>query len=94
MSRNIRLVEHAACRGAEPRDFDATEHAQAAVALWYCGRCTVRELCYDIVQPAKSYYDGVAAGRVWRNGLLILADGTAIGPRSRRPLHEQLTLVE
>lgn len=91
---HLRLVEHAACRTADPASFDATDHADASLALWYCGRCTVVDLCNEVVRPAKSYYDGVAAGRVWRNGLLILVDGTAIGPRSRRPRHEQLTFTE
>lgn len=90
----MQLVEQAACRTADPHAFDATEHAYATLALWYCRKCPVVDLCKDHVRPHKSYYDGVAAGQVWRNGLLILPDGTAIGPRSRRPRHEQLTLVE
>jgi len=90
----LHLAENAACRNADPRAFDATDHVTASLALWYCRRCPVVDLCNEIVRPAKSYYDGVAAGRVWRNGLLILADGTVIGPRSRRIPHEQLTLVE
>lgn len=88
----MRLVEQAACRTADPRCFDAIDHEQASLALWYCRQCPVIDLCHEIVRPHKSYYDGVAAGKVWRNGLLILPDGTAIGPRSRHPLNEQLVL--
>jgi WhiB family redox-sensing transcriptional regulator len=61
-------LEGAACTGADPRLFDAVGGDAAEDALSYCDRCSVRQACEDLVRPAKSYFDGVAAGRIWHNG--------------------------
>lgn len=61
----------AACKGADPYLFDATFGEAVFDALSYCERCPVRDECFNYVQPHRHYFDGVAAGRLWRNGLEI-----------------------
>lgn len=63
-----RSLERAACKGADPRLFDAIAGEDVWDALSYCERCPVMQACLDYVQPSRSYFDGVAAGRLWRNG--------------------------
>lgn len=58
----------AACIGADPRLFDATDGEEVEDALSYCDRCPVIKECETIVRPKKSFFDGVAAGRIWQNG--------------------------
>jgi len=58
----------AACLGADPSLFDATGGDRAQDALSYCDRCPVTRECEDLVRPRKSYYDGVAGGKIWREG--------------------------
>lgn len=65
-SRNL---EQAACKGANPGLFDAIAGDLVFDALSYCERCEVASECFDYVQPSRSYFDGVAAGRLWRNGI-------------------------
>ncbi|MFZ5850530.1 MAG: WhiB family transcriptional regulator [Actinomycetota bacterium] len=62
------LRERAACLDAPPEWFEATEYHHATQALALCAACPVVDLCDYVVAPAESYFDGVAAGRVWRNG--------------------------
>jgi len=64
-----RALQDAACKGAEPALFDAVAGEQVFDALSYCERCTVTGPCEAYVMPARSYFDGVAAGRLWRNGI-------------------------
>lgn len=33
-----------------------------------CGRCQVQQWCFDVVDPRRSGFDGICAGRVWSNG--------------------------
>ena len=63
-----RSLEQAACKGANPKLFDAATNDDAFDALSYCERCPVIQPCLDYVQPRRSYFDGVAGGRLWRNG--------------------------
>lgn len=86
-----RLLSGAACVGTPPEWFDAVTHYDAEFALGVCRGCTVQELCVEVLNPQKSYMDGVCGGRVWRNGLLVLSDGREVGPRSKHQ-HEQLAL--
>lgn len=58
----------AACIGADPRLFDAISGEAAEDALSYCDRCPVIRECETVVRPKKSFFDGVAAGRIWQNG--------------------------
>lgn len=58
----------AACADDDPRLFDATTPEDALEALQICAICLVKDECLEWVKPHKSYYDGVAAGRLWLNG--------------------------
>lgn len=40
-------------------------------ALEMCRSCPFTQQCLDRVDPQASYFDGVAAGRVWRNGKAV-----------------------
>jgi hypothetical protein len=68
------LLSKAACIGADPKLFDAFTGEKALDALSYCGRCTVVAECDRVVAPRRSYFDGVAADRVWNNGRIVRKD--------------------
>lgn len=68
------LIREARCREADPGVFDHTEGPQVWQALHYCARCTVQKECEEVVRPRKSFYDGVAGGKVWRNGERVEPD--------------------
>lgn len=63
-----RLYADATCRDSDPKYFDSTDHESSSVALRMCQRCEVRDLCTDVIQPTRHYYDGVVGGRVYSNG--------------------------
>jgi hypothetical protein len=58
----------AACAGLPARTVFARRATDAAPALRACELCTVRRQCEETVAPATSWFDGVCAGRLWRNG--------------------------
>ncbi|WP_232792476.1 hypothetical protein [Actinacidiphila yeochonensis] len=60
--------EAAACAGLPAKAVFARRASEAAPALRACQVCTVRRECEEIVAPAASWFDGVCAGRLWRNG--------------------------
>lgn len=64
-------IEGAACIGADPKLFNATSGDEAEDALTYCDRCPVTQECEDLIRPRRSLYDGVAAGKVWHNGVPV-----------------------
>lgn len=70
----MRLSHKAACLGADPRLFDAISGEAVLDALSYCERCPVIPECEDLVRPRRSYFDGVAAGKVWREGRVVKQD--------------------
>ncbi len=57
-----------ACQAMPPEWFDATDPDGAADALSCCAVCTVHSWCSALVRPRTSRYDGVAAGRIFKNG--------------------------
>ena len=65
------LTQDAACRDADPGLFDAVEGPYVQYALAFCARWPLVEECDTFVKPRKSFYDGVAAGKVWRNGRIV-----------------------
>lgn len=65
------LAEKAACREADPGLFDVVDGPLVHMALSYCQRCEVTQECDTFVRPRRSLYDGVVAGRLWRNGRVI-----------------------
>ena len=70
------LFERAACRTTDPRLFDHYTFPEARPALLVCSSCTVAAECMDWVRPSKSFFDGVAAGIVWRNGYRVRSDNS------------------
>jgi len=70
----MRIYLEAACLRADPALFEATSGERAADALSYCERCTVVKECEELVRPRRSYFDGVAAGKVWRDGRVVKQD--------------------
>lgn len=57
-----------ACAGLPPHVVFARRAADAAPALLACARCPFTRQCEEIVDPANTWFDGVSAGRLWRNG--------------------------
>jgi WhiB family redox-sensing transcriptional regulator len=49
----------------------------AAPALRACAGCPVRRECERTVAPADTWFDGVCAGRLWRNGRPVTAADAA-----------------
>jgi hypothetical protein len=67
----VTLTEKAACKDADPSLFDAVGGVLARYALQYCRNCPVQRECEEFVRPKKSWFDGVAGGKVWSNGRRI-----------------------
>ena len=65
------FTSKAPCRDADPWLFDQFNLDLAQPALNYCSRCIFWEECDSLVQPKPSFYDGVVAGKVWRNGRIV-----------------------
>lgn len=65
------FVSKAPCRDADPWLFDQFNLDLAQPALNYCSRCIFWQECDSLVQPKPSFYDGVVAGKVWRNGRIV-----------------------
>ncbi|MDJ0465200.1 WhiB family transcriptional regulator [Streptomyces sp. H27-C3] len=65
----------AACSGLPPAVVFARRVADAEPALRACARCPVLRQCEESVAPATSWFDGVSAGRLWRNGRPVAVEG-------------------
>ena len=74
----VLLTDAAACRDADPQLFDAMSGPKVFDALSYCDRCEVVRECETFVRPRKSFFDGVAASKVWRNGDRIWPDSGGV----------------
>jgi hypothetical protein len=95
-------LEAAACRGMNPKIFDQITFPLAIRGLTVCASCTVVDECLEWVRPHKSFFDGVCAGIVWRNGYKVRPDNSTREDRLRvrrgedvdpvSPLHGQRTL--
>jgi WhiB family redox-sensing transcriptional regulator len=66
----------AACTGESPDLFDQFTFPAAYEALRICSHCRFTSECMDWVRPSKSFFDGVAAGVVWRNGYRVRSDNS------------------
>ncbi|MFE7806373.1 WhiB family transcriptional regulator [Streptomyces sp. NPDC057430] len=79
----------AACLDLPPQIVFARREEVARTALIACQACPVIRHCEEAVNPAESFFDGVAAGRLWRNGRLVrlrsrdVARPHVEGPRER-----------
>lgn len=58
--------ETPACQDTNPDYFDMDFMYPAALAI--CEPCPVKLWCLRQVDPARSYFDGVAGGHVWYEG--------------------------
>ncbi|MFJ9808278.1 WhiB family transcriptional regulator [Streptomyces sp. NPDC101158] len=67
----------AACADLSPSVVFSRRGKEAAPALRACAVCPVSRECEAAVAPAESWFDGVCAGRLWRNG-------RPVKPRRRR----------
>ncbi|MEU1309962.1 WhiB family transcriptional regulator [Streptomyces cinnamoneus] len=59
---------HAACAGLPDHAVFARRPKAALPALRACAVCPVHRFCLEAVAPRESWFDGVCAGRLWRNG--------------------------
>ncbi len=74
----------AACAGLPASSVFARRAADAAPALRACAVCTVRRACEETVAPSESWFDGVCAGRLWRNGRPVSLPQPAAAPYAPR----------
>ena len=65
------FTSKAPCREADPWLFDQFNLDLVQPALNYCSRCIFWQECESLVQPKPNFYDGVVAGKVWRNGRIL-----------------------
>jgi hypothetical protein len=63
-----KLYDDAACADTNPKVFDAVQPPYTIAALKICNRCTVMDICKDIIQPERNFYEGTVAGRTYVHG--------------------------
>ncbi|MFF2504163.1 WhiB family transcriptional regulator [Streptomyces sp. NPDC058067] len=66
----------AACAHLPQRSVFTRSPSEAEPALRACNHCPIREECETVVDPARTWFDGVSGGRLWRNGRAVV-DGRA-----------------
>lgn len=66
------LADRGMCVDMSASIFDATEGLDVLEALKACNVCPVVQECEDFVRPKKSFFDGVAAGKLWIEGVRIV----------------------
>jgi hypothetical protein len=64
----------AACAGLPQRHVFTRSPFEAAPTLRVCNQCPIRAECEAVVDPAHTWFDGVCAGRLWRNGRVVDTD--------------------
>ena len=65
------FVDEAPCRNSDPWLFDQHQIDLAMPALQICKGCSFWQNCNDLVEPKSNFFDGVCAGKVWRNGRVL-----------------------
>lgn len=65
------FISKAPCKDADPWMFEQYNLDLAQSALGYCSRCYFWSECESLVKPKSNFFDGVAAGKVWRNGRIL-----------------------
>jgi hypothetical protein len=68
---SIDFVSQAPCKDADPWLFDQNIIDLALPGLRYCQGCPFWQECDTLIEPRKSFYDGVAAGKIWKNGKVL-----------------------
>lgn len=61
----------APCADKDPWLFDQTEIDMALPAFQICKSCSYWQKCEDLLEPKRNYYDGICAGKMWRNGRVL-----------------------
>ena len=75
-----RALDEANCVGSNPDLFNHTTLPEASEALSICASCSFKgNGCNELIQPRSSYFDGVADGKVWQNGVEVT-------PKHRKPV--------
>ncbi len=67
----VDFVMQAPCRDMEPKIFDATTAEDGLAGLEVCRSCPLWSDCEKYIAPAESYYDGIAAGAIWKDGRIV-----------------------
>lgn len=57
--------------GSQGDLFISADPMEMAVALADCRGCPVKAECLQVVQPRRSYFDGVCAGLAWLDGIPV-----------------------
>ena len=85
--RGVDFIRQSACHEADPVFFESTSFIKAMRGLRFCAICPVTVECERIVvfglNDFESSYDGIAGGKLWRDGVIIgrlTDDGTTIIP--------------
>ncbi|GAA2395794.1 hypothetical protein GCM10010420_21670 [Streptomyces glaucosporus] len=58
----------AACAHLPERSVFTRDPSEAATVLRACNKCPIRRECEAVVDPERTWFDGVSGGRLWRNG--------------------------
>lgn len=58
----------AACADLPQRFVFTKVPSEAEPVLRACNHCPIREECVAVVDPMRTWFDGVSGGRLWRNG--------------------------
>lgn len=92
----MQSLDGAACGLSDPRIFEVNTYPEANTALSVCKTCSVVNRCMEFVRPSKSFFDGVAAGTLWRGGYVVHLDNSTRQDRllSRRSKVESLKGVQ
>ncbi len=61
----------AACAELPQHHVFTRSPSEAALTLRACNKCPIRLECEAVVDPAHTWFDGVCAGRLWRNGRVV-----------------------
>jgi WhiB family redox-sensing transcriptional regulator len=76
----------AACVGMPPEVFDGKTPEDVEAALAACNGCRVRRACHQWMRPARTNYDGIAGGKLWREGRPQDHQAPVDYPQPLRPL--------
>ena len=67
----MRFPQDAPCARKDPWLFDQMQIDMAIPALQICKGCSFWQNCEDLLEPKRSYYDGICGGKVWKNGRIL-----------------------
>lgn len=68
MTDELDWRREAACAHLSQDSVFAKVLSEAEPALRACNQCVIRRECEAVVDPERTWFDGVSGGRLWRNG--------------------------